>query len=610
MSVISSAVGDLGVNENGFDGRPRVFYFIDVESSEIAYQQEHVMRPLRVRLTHSLIHSLGLDRRLAKMCRHAPATAAEMCVFHREAYLECLRNAPRWCGHPLEVDSLAVQKEFDVPVGSRESDCPLFPQVWELAASQAGGSLACATALNTGLADIAIHWGGGMHHAAAAHASGFCFVNDIVLCIRRLLQSFMRVLYVDLDVHHGDGVEAAFIGNPRVMTLSIHQFGDHFFPGTGDFVLPPESGARESGGSTRRVLGNGGDGEKGRSPVAGSVASDADSDVLGGNDKKRPIILSSSSACSSSCGSAASAHGSPITPPSYAVNVPLPARSGDAAYCISFRAAFDAIMPIFDPDVVVVQCGADTISGDPIGRLCVTTRAHVACVRHILGPHHIHIPRRPPHGENENRYRSTHRNGNEELESARKMGGSPGTNSNAGVSEDPSLRRKRVRTPQTREDALSAMERGAGSHRRLPTVLLGGGGYHVLHTAQCWALHTATAIGLSPSELPLYIPRHDPYYMDYRQQHHSYGEWNGNRPTLHVQLDPDVDHPLPLDISLVYFRHLCRTLPWQLRAIRRLRQGFDRAVHQRITPISGITEKSGKGYVDKKKNNNKKMISR
>jgi acetoin utilization deacetylase AcuC-like enzyme len=90
--------------------------------------------------------------------------------------------------------------------------------------------------LNHGLCDIAINWAGGLHHAKKAEASGFCYVNDIVLAILELLKYHARVLYIDIDIHHGDGVEEAFYTTDRVMTVSFHKFGD-FFPGTGDLKV-------------------------------------------------------------------------------------------------------------------------------------------------------------------------------------------------------------------------------------------------------------------------------------------------------------------------------------------------------------------------------------
>lgn len=95
-----------------------------------------------------------------------------------------------------------------------------------------GGSIDGARLINTNQADIAINWGGGLHHAKKIEASGFCYVNDIVLGALELLKFHNRVLYIDIDVHHGDGVEEAFYLTNRVMTLSYHRFGD-FFPGTG-----------------------------------------------------------------------------------------------------------------------------------------------------------------------------------------------------------------------------------------------------------------------------------------------------------------------------------------------------------------------------------------
>lgn len=92
--------------------------------------------------------------------------------------------------------------------------------------------IAAAQRLTSGLSDIAINWAGGLHHAKQREASGFCYVNDIVLGILELLKHFPRVLYVDIDCHHGDGVEEAFYTTDRVMTCSFHKYGD-YFPGTG-----------------------------------------------------------------------------------------------------------------------------------------------------------------------------------------------------------------------------------------------------------------------------------------------------------------------------------------------------------------------------------------
>ena len=89
--------------------------------------------------------------------------------------------------------------------------------------------------LNHGLSDIAINWAGGLHHAKKAEAQGFCYINDLVLAILELLKYHARVVYIDIDIHHGDGVEEAFYTTDRVMTVSFHKFGE-YFPGTGDIA--------------------------------------------------------------------------------------------------------------------------------------------------------------------------------------------------------------------------------------------------------------------------------------------------------------------------------------------------------------------------------------
>ncbi|KAJ8463540.1 hypothetical protein ONZ45_g17543 [Pleurotus djamor] len=112
-------------------------------------------------------------------------------------------------------------------------DCPIFSEMYDFCRMYAGGSLAGARKLCAGTTDIAINWSGGLHHAKRGEASGFCYVNDIVLAILELLRYHPRVLYIDIDIHHGDGVEHAFYQSNRVMTVSFHKYTGDFFPGTG-----------------------------------------------------------------------------------------------------------------------------------------------------------------------------------------------------------------------------------------------------------------------------------------------------------------------------------------------------------------------------------------
>lgn len=106
-----------------------------------------------------------------------------------------------------------------------------------------GGSLEGARKLNAKQVDICVNWSGGLHHAKKREASGFCYVNDIVLAILELLRVHPRVLYIDIDVHHGDGVQEAFYVTDRVMTVSFHKYGEQFFPQTGElFEIGHEKG--------------------------------------------------------------------------------------------------------------------------------------------------------------------------------------------------------------------------------------------------------------------------------------------------------------------------------------------------------------------------------
>lgn len=122
-------------------------------------------------------------------------------------------------------------------------DCPVFDGLFDFCAMYTGASLEGAQKLNHNHSDICINWSGGLHHAKKFEASGFCYVNDIVIGILELLKYNPRVLYIDIDVHHGDGVQEAFYLTDRVMTASFHKYGNYFFPGTGDmYEIGAESG--------------------------------------------------------------------------------------------------------------------------------------------------------------------------------------------------------------------------------------------------------------------------------------------------------------------------------------------------------------------------------
>ncbi|KNG89149.1 histone deacetylase RPD3 [Aspergillus nomiae NRRL 13137] len=201
----------------------RVAYFYDSDVGNFAYVSGHPMKPHRMRMAHSLILNYGLYKKM-EIYRAKPATKYEMTRFHSDEYINFL----------FKVTPDTISKHLTEQVKYNfNDDNPVWDGLSEFCSISAGGSMEAAARLNNRKCDIAINWAGGLHHAKKSEANGFCYVNDIVLGILELLRFHQRVLYIDIDVHHGDGVEEAFYTTDRVMTVSFHQYGD-FFPGTGD----------------------------------------------------------------------------------------------------------------------------------------------------------------------------------------------------------------------------------------------------------------------------------------------------------------------------------------------------------------------------------------
>jgi len=203
-----------------------VSYFYDEEIGNFCYGGGNPMRPHRARLTYSLVENYGLFERL-KIRRPVPQEFKGIAAFHADEYVDFLNTVTP----DNQEEYLTQMRRFNLgPAG--EADCPVFDGLFEYCQIYSGGSVDGAALLASGKSDICLNWSGGMHHAKKAEASGFCYINDIVLAILELLKTFQRVLYVDIDIHHGDGVEEAFYITDRVMTVSFHKYGD-FFPGTG-----------------------------------------------------------------------------------------------------------------------------------------------------------------------------------------------------------------------------------------------------------------------------------------------------------------------------------------------------------------------------------------
>ena len=183
----------------------------------------HPLNPVRVDLTMRLARALGLlDRPGVDVCGVEPAGDDLLALVHDRDYVEAVRR----------VSDRPDRPEPDRGLGT--SDNPTFARMHEVSALVAGATLAAADAVWTGRAQHAVNVAGGLHHAMPGAASGFCVYNDPALAIAWLLeQGAERVAYVDVDVHHGDGVERVFWDDPRVLTISLHESGRYLFPGTG-----------------------------------------------------------------------------------------------------------------------------------------------------------------------------------------------------------------------------------------------------------------------------------------------------------------------------------------------------------------------------------------
>lgn len=285
---------------NGF--KRKVCYYYDAEIGGFYYGKKHPMKPHRIRMTHDLVLNYGLYRKM-EVYRPHKATEEEMIRFHSPNYIRTLRTLEPENANNVnqQINSFLVRE-----------DCPVFNGLYEFCQISAGGSISGAIKLNKKATDIAINWSGGLHHAKKAEASGFCYVNDIVLAIIELLKYQQRVLYIDIDVHHGDGVEEAFYTTDRVMTVSFHKFGKNFFPETGDLK---DIGA-----------------ERGKY---------------------------------------------------YSINVPLNDGIDDLAYESIFQPVISKVIETYRPNVIALQCGADSLTGDRLGCFNLTLEGHGKCVNYV-----------------------------------------------------------------------------------------------------------------------------------------------------------------------------------------------------------------------------------
>lgn len=232
-----------------------------------------------------------------------PAERVTLKKFHSAQYLHVLKTAAQ--GH-WEAEALNM--------GIGTLDCPVFEDMYDYSVMACGATVMGAEMILAGSADVAFNPSGGLHHAGPNRASGFCYLNDVAVGCAVLAEAGKRVLYLDLDVHFGDGVAYAFYDRSDVMTISFHENPGTLFPGTG-FV-----------------------------------------DEIGTGQGK-----------------------------GYCVNVPLPVGTYDEAYSKAFQSLAIPLITAFNPDVIVLQLGADALAGDPLAHLQLTNNAYFEIIKSLLG---------------------------------------------------------------------------------------------------------------------------------------------------------------------------------------------------------------------------------
>jgi acetoin utilization protein AcuC len=209
----------------------------------------HPLAPIRVKLTIELSTAFGVFSADEVSLQAAPpATEPELELVHDPGYIDTVRYAGA-----LPTDASGARPDITrlLSHGLGTADDPVFAGMHEASALVAGATLAAARAVHSGAAVHGASIAGGLHHAMRANASGFCVYNDPAIAIAWLLrQGVERIAYVDIDVHHGDGVQAAFWNDQRVLTISLHEHPATLFPGTG---LPTETGGPDADGSAVNV---------------------------------------------------------------------------------------------------------------------------------------------------------------------------------------------------------------------------------------------------------------------------------------------------------------------------------------------------------------------
>ena len=197
----------------------RTAFIYNADAVQYDLGQHHPFKAVRPELVKSLLELSGLTLELT---RSQPATLEEIRRVHSSAYVTRVIRASSGEDVP---DALQY--------GIGTSDTPIFARMHEATAGVAGATLTAARLVSSGVVTRALNIAGGLHHAQAGMGSGFCVYNDLSIAIADLVGSGLRVAYLDVDAHHGDGVQWLHYDHPNVLTISLHETGRYLFPGTG-----------------------------------------------------------------------------------------------------------------------------------------------------------------------------------------------------------------------------------------------------------------------------------------------------------------------------------------------------------------------------------------
>ena len=202
----------------------RAAFVYDQAMSQHELRGGHPMRPIRLQYTFDLLTAYGaFDGNDSRLVAARPASEEELAWLHTPDYIEAVKSLS------LGLSGYDLTR-FNF---SSDGDNPTYPGMYDAAALSTGSTLVAAEMVARGEVDVAFNISGGLHHAAPGHASGFCVFNDPALAIKYFLAQGWKVAYIDIDAHHGDGVQNAFNDDPRVLTISVHESGRFIFPGSG-----------------------------------------------------------------------------------------------------------------------------------------------------------------------------------------------------------------------------------------------------------------------------------------------------------------------------------------------------------------------------------------